>query len=104
MANSLRNVSRMRELFDSNNGQFMMVTFVKKDGTLRKMCVQPAAAKYHVAGENASESGKKAAATRAANHPNLINVWDVDRKAFRSINLETVVRIAVNGQEYTTWD
>lgn len=77
-----------------------MVSFIKKDGTERKMCVQPAAAQYRVKGDSAAPERQQAAKTRAVQNPNLLNVWDCDRKAFRSINMDTVTRVACNGKEY----
>ena len=73
------------------------MTFTKKDGTERTMQVQPATLKHHVKGDAATDAGKRAVATRKANNPNLLPVWDAKAKAPRSINLATVSRIAVNG-------
>ena len=95
-----RNYKQMRALIDSAKGQYAGVVFTKKDGTLRTMNVQPAKLKFEIKGEDASESAKRAVATRAARHPNLYNAWDVQKKAPRSINLDTVERITVGGQTY----
>lgn len=86
-----------RALIASAKGRFCSVTFTKKDGTARTMKVQPATLRQHVKGSAASKAGQKATATRAARHPNLLPVWDVEAKAPRSVNLQTVSRIAVNG-------
>lgn len=87
----------IRQMIESAGGQFASVTFIKKDGTQRVMQVQPASGKFHVKGDAASESAQQAAATRAANNPHLMNIWDVASKGFRSLNLDTVLRIAVGG-------
>lgn len=92
--------SKIRQLLDSKHGRIVSVSFVKKDGTPRTMLVQPAAGKYRVKGKDASESAQKAAQTRAERYPNLLNVWDVDRKAFRSINMDTVTKIVADGSTY----
>ncbi|MGR3539930.1 MAG: hypothetical protein ACU0BS_00675 [Hasllibacter sp.] len=76
------------------------VTFIKADGTLRRMSVQPAALAGRVKGDAASPSAQAAARTRAANNPHLLNVWDAQRQAPRSINLDTVLRIAADGREH----
>ena len=86
-----------RALIASAGGRFATVTFIKKDGSERVMRVQPAALKYHVVGEAASEAAKKAIETRAQRHPNLLPVWDAEKAATRSVNLATITRIAVNG-------
>ena len=86
-----------RQLIASAQGRFATVVFTKKDGTRRVMRVQPAKLKYHVKGDAACEAAQKAVKTRAARHPNLMPVWDTEAAAPRSVNLETVSRIAVNG-------
>lgn len=90
-----------RDLIASAGGRFCTVTFTKKDGTARVMKVQPAALRQHIKGEAASKAAKIAAATRAARHQHLLNVWDVEAQAPRSINLATVTRIATGGAVYT---
>ncbi|MGM0740156.1 MAG: hypothetical protein ACQEVT_01090 [Pseudomonadota bacterium] len=86
-----------RALIASAEGRFATVVFTKKDGTRRVMRVQPAKLKYHVKGEAACEAAQKAVQTRAARHPYLMPVWDSEAAAPRSVNLETISRIAVNG-------
>lgn len=83
------------------SGRFCVVTFTKKDGSKRIIKVQPAALKAHVKGEDASEAGRKAAATRAARPPHLLPAYDVEAQAIRSVNLNTVERIAARGQEHS---
>ena len=63
-----------RELIASAKGRFCAVTFTKKDGTERTMRVQPAALKFHVAGNAAGDVAQRAVATRAARHPHLLPV------------------------------
>lgn len=86
-----------RRLIASSGSRFCTVTFRKKDGSLRQMRVQPASLKLHVKGDAATDAGRKGAVTRAARHPHLLPVWDAGKGAIRSINLDTVSRIAVNG-------
>ena len=90
-----------RELIASAGGRFCAVTFTKKDGSERVMRVQPAKLRHHVKGDAATDAGKRAAATRAQRHPNLMPVWDAEKDAPRSVNLATVSRIAVNGQVHS---
>ena len=88
---------KKREIIQAAQGQFVGVTFTKKDGSLRAMKVQPAALKYHVKGEYASEVVRRAVEARKVNHPHLMPVWDVEAQAVRSVNLATVSRIAASG-------
>jgi hypothetical protein len=83
----------LRRVLEGCGSKFVVVQFVKQDGSLRTMLIQHAATKYRVKGEAASESARRAVKTRAENHPELFNTYDVDRNAIRSINLDTVVTI-----------
>jgi hypothetical protein len=87
-----------RDLIAAAGGRFCAVTFRKKDGSTRRMQVQPAALRLRLKGERAPEAARRAAATRAARHPHLLPVWDVRARAPRSIDLRTVSRIAADGQ------
>ena len=88
----------IRQFMDESGSRFLSVDFVKKDGTLRNMNCQLAAGRALLAGDAASDSAKQAVETRKANNPNLRNVYSVTDKAWRSINLDTVLRISRNGQ------
>lgn len=88
---------RVRGLIQSAGSRFCTVSFIKADGSARTMTIQPRVTS-HIKGLFATETGQKAAATRAANHPELLNVWDVANRAPRSINLDTVNTVAIDGQ------
>jgi hypothetical protein len=90
-----------RDLIASAGGRFCAVTFIRKDGTERRMQVQPAALSRRLKGEAASEAAKRATFARQERHPHLLPVWDVRAGAPRSINLATVSRIAVDGGVHT---
>jgi len=100
----MRNYNSMRALIQNAGSRFAQVTFIKKDGSERTMLVQPATGKYHVRGDEKSESRKQAQVTYKANNPHLMPCWDVDRQAFRTINLDTVVRIAANKEVHEYGD
>ena len=88
----------IRGIIESQGSKITSVEFTKKDGSYRKMLVQSAVLPKHLKGEEASASAQQAAATRRANHPNLLNIWDMDQNAPRSVNMDTVLRIAGSGQ------
>jgi hypothetical protein len=92
--------NQIREIIDSNGSKFTYIEFVKKDGSLRQMRVQPAATKFRVKGEAASPSHRQGAITRAQNHPNLINIYDVDQNAIRSINMDTLLTVRCGVTQY----
>lgn len=91
---------QIRALIKSAGSRFLTVEFFKVDGSFRKMQVQPMALKNRVKGAAASEQAQRAAATRSANNPNLLNVWDVQKRAPRSINMDTLVAITLDGVRY----
>jgi hypothetical protein len=91
-------LARKRDLIASAGGRFCGITFTKKDGTERRMQVQPAALRLREKGEAASAPARRATLTRQERHPHLLPVWDVRARAPRSINLRTVSRIAVDGR------
>lgn len=72
-----------------------VVTFTKANGTERVMHVEPGELAHHVSGKTSP-----AARTRKARHQHLLNVWDAEKAAPRSINLLTITRIAVGGREH----
>ena len=91
-------LAQKRDLIASAGGRFCGVTFTRKDGTERRMQVQPAALRLREKGPVASDRAQRATHTRQERHPHLLPVWDVRARAPRSINLRTVSRIAVDGR------
>jgi len=80
----------MNEIKETIGTKIFSVAFVKKDGTLREMTCRLGVTKHLKGGElkyNASEVG------------NLI-VFDMQKKAYRTINFNTIKRIKVNGNDY----
>jgi hypothetical protein len=94
--------AEIRNFIAAEGSRFMTLDFYKKDGSLRRINFNPLAAKNHTAGESACDSAKQAVATRAANNPNLLNVWEHNNESpakFRSINMDSVVRIGCGRKE-----
>ncbi|MEQ9565441.1 MAG: hypothetical protein RLN85_06450, partial [Pseudomonadales bacterium] len=94
--------NQIRALIETTGSRFISVEFRKKDGTLRRMLVNPAKlpAEMRADNGNKSESHVRGAQTRKAQNPNLLNVWDHHKDAPRSINLATLDRIRIDGVEY----
>ena len=82
----------IREYMATVGSTFVSVTFVKKDGTLRTMVVNPLAGRKTLTGTRVAASAK-----RAANHPHLLNMWDIHSAGWRSINIDTVQQITALG-------
>ena len=78
----------LEEIQTANNTIFS-VEFIKKDGSVRTMT-----ARLHV------KKGVKG--TGMAYNPiekGLLPVWDMQKKGFRMINLKTVTKLQIKGQE-----
>ena len=86
---------RIRDAIESCGNRFASVEFIKRDGTLRRVTIQQAAMAPRIKG---TERGRRAAATRRENHPELLPVWDVHKRAFRSVNLATVLNVTIGGK------
>ena len=95
-----RNYEQMRSLIEGGKGRFLRVDFIKKDGTLRQMIIQPAKLKFEVKGDEASDKAKRGNQTWKDNNPNLMPVWDVQAEGIRSINFDTVQLIVKDKEEY----
>ena len=97
----MRDYRAMAELIQSAKGRFMSVTFVKKDMSIRTMNIQPAAiAKAIKDPSEVSDADKQRTETRRANNPHLLPVWDVQNQGVRSVNLDTVTEIKIDGEVY----
>jgi len=90
----------IKKLLEEANSKFITVEFTKVDGSNRVMNIQQASLKYHVKGEAASESAKKAVETRKKNNPNLMAVWDNTKGEIRSIDLDKTHKVRFNHIEY----
>lgn len=94
----------IRKLIASAKGRFASVEFVKKDGTLRTLQVQPAAAKFHVLGDKASARAQQATKARKENNPHNLAVWDVIDQCFKTVDLDTVLAVTVDKTRYAVVD
>jgi len=95
--------SEIAHFIESNGSKFMTIEFVKKNGEKRSINFNPRAAKNHLVDEYKSASTAQAVETRKANNPHLLAVWEHNNSdgstKFRSINMDTVLRIACGRKE-----
>lgn len=94
------NRDTIKFLLNRLNGTIASITFVKMDGTTRKLQIQQDALRTNAKGAAASPSAQQAVKTRAANNPHLFNVWAV-KIGNRCVNLDTVSRVACRGYVYS---
>jgi hypothetical protein len=78
-------VVRSRKLSDilvASKGKFVTVTFLKKDGTVRKMNCRTGVTKYIKGGESTLDAEQ------------YVTVLDVAKGAYRAINRDTIIDIS----------
>lgn len=66
--------------------QFFSATFVKKNGEIRKMLCRVGVKKFLKGGQ------------KKYDYDNLLTVYDVKKKAYRTININTLMKIKANGK------
>ena len=75
----------------NNEGETFGVTFVKKNGELRTMTCR-FGVKKHLRGGERSWSREQ--------YPQYLTVFDMNKKGYRTVNLDTLRRVAFGGEEY----
>ena len=85
------NVRQAIDLIMNSKGQYFTVEFIKRTtGELRNMQCKLNINSYRKGGQPAYNASEK----------NLIHVADVKTRAFRSINLDGLQKLKINGEEY----
>ena len=82
----------------SAGSRFLSVDYAKKDGTITRRVFQTHAGRALLAGDSASDSAKQAVETRKANNPHLVSLYDMTAHGWRSLNLDTTSRMAIDGK------
>tara|TARA_R110000824_G_scaffold341778_1_gene528209 strand:+ start:626 stop:904 length:279 start_codon:yes stop_codon:yes gene_type:complete len=85
---------KILNLLTDNKGSIFSVVFLKKDGTIRKMLCR-FGVKKHLRGGKLSFNPLERA---------LLVVFDMQKEAYRMINLETLMSINMKGVEYNVKD
>lgn len=78
------------KLIRATNGKIFTVSFIKKDGTLRKMNCRLGVTKHLKGGELAFDPKEY----------DLIPVFDLQKNAYRMINIDTLVEVSVDGESF----
>ena len=90
---SKKEIINCLEIIRKSDGTFFSVLFVKKDGSLREMVARLGVTKgVKGVGRNYDEIKKF----------NLLTVYDVQKRAFRRIQLGTIKELKVRGVEIKT--
>ena len=85
------NKTTAKELIKGSKGKIFSTTFVKKDNTIRTLTSRTGK-------QYKSKTGNKA--PYKPSDYNLIPLYDMRKKAFRMLNLNTLITLSINKQKY----
>ncbi len=89
-------LSRLRQFLRATRGKIMTVEFVKKNGDLRRMICRTGV-KKHLKDPTGTCSPKLIA--QDIQH-GLLRVFDMEKRAYRMVNLATLQKIQAGGEEF----
>ena len=82
--------NKAKELIKDSKGLIFAATFTKKDGSHRLMNART--------GKQYTPTGRKA--PYKAEDYNMMHIYDMKKKAFRMINLNTLLTLSINKNKY----
>ena len=87
----MRQLSRYKALkvIDETRGRIFSATFIKKDGSTRRMVARIGVSKHLKGGTNGASAKN-----------NLVTVYDMAKGGYRMINLKTLLTLKANGELY----
>ena len=85
------NRNKAKELIKESKGKIFSTTFLKKDNTIRTLTSRTGK-------QYKSKTGKKA--PYKPSDYNLIALYDMRKKAFRMLNLNTLITLSINKEKY----
>ena len=85
------NKNKAKELIKQSKGLIFSTTFLKKDNTIRTLTSRTGK-------QYKSKTGKKA--PYKPSDYNLIALYDMRKKAFRMLNLNTLITLSINKNKY----
>ena len=84
------NRNKAKELIKESKGLIFSTTFIKKDNTVRTLTSRT--------GKRYTPTGKKA--PYKPEDYNLVSLYDMRKKAFRMLNLNTLITLSINKTKY----
>ena len=88
LSNTLTPAETCAKIFKSG-GTFFGISFVKKNQEVRHMVARKGVYRNLVGGKNT-----------VRHIPRYITVWDVHKRAYRNVNLNTIFRLSTGGEEF----
>lgn len=86
-------ISKVIKFIHDTNGRFFSVSFIKKDGSARNMTARLGVRKGIKGTGTYSHTGDI--------HRNNMTVWDTAKRNFRTVPLDRIIWIKIDGQEYS---
>ncbi len=83
----------LREFIENTHGTPFEISFIKKDGSVREMKAQTEVT-----------IGLKGGKSTLEDHKEYFIVYDMEKEAYRAVNLNTTFRIALDGIVYLIKD
>ena len=83
--------TRAKELIKESKGKIFSTTFIKKDNTIRTLTSRTGK-------QYASKTGREA--PYKAEEFNMMPLYDMRKKAFRMLNLNTLLTLSINKEKY----
>lgn len=83
------NYNTVRSMIESTGGKVFTATFVKKNGEVRDMNCRTGVVSKLRGGDSTT-----------AHKPNLVTVYDMQKGAYRCINLDTLRSLKISGKTY----
>jgi len=80
----------VQEIRELAKGQIFSAVFIKKNGDVRTMTCRLKVTKHLKGGELAYDAESRG----------LLPVFDMNKQAYRTINVNTLVSLTINGQSY----
>jgi hypothetical protein len=84
------NKDQAEQLIKDTKGKFFTVTFIKKDGTTRVMNARLGVKAYLKGGDLPYDAASKG----------LLPVFDIPKRAYRMININTISNLKIGNNEY----
>jgi hypothetical protein len=82
-------MNNIKQAIQANSGKIFTAKFVKKDGSIRTINARIGVS-----------LGKERGKPTTANYPQYLTVYDMQKQAYRTLNLDTVIELRINKNAY----
>lgn len=89
-------IGQIKMILEASCGRFVGCTFIKMDGTERKMVFRNSGSAYTI---TTDKKGKQKVKLNL-NSKAMLTVYDTRKKWYRKVNLNTITRLSVKGEVF----